>query len=429
MTRRNEVLQRLRSLLASDKYPPGRRLPPERDLADDMDVSRGALRRALAILEGEGLVWRHVGKGTFVGQRPEAPAGVSLVGSNQQNAESVLEVRSILEPAVARLAAERASSTDVARMRSHLAAAKNSGDTETFNLHCDMLHRSIARATHNAILLRLYDALSPIRSLAHAVGTDVELSPAEMTMYWREHADIIDAINGGDAGAAESAMKKHLRHVWDDTPETEWREVSQVEGGSGTAAPALALELALFRPTLLNLVERFGETAFLAVLRDREVEIVDAALPRSRGRISMHPGLGPRPLSSCPAALAILAFQSDDRLDPIIDAAGGTAEDRQRIRRDIKETRRRGFARSDETLGAGIYGLAVPVHLNRGPVRFCVGIFGAKSHMTAHSDESYVEGIIQAVESTVGRLGDILSALQPFLAAGESDSRSDRTNS
>ena len=427
MTRRNEVLQRLRSLLASDKYPPGRRLPPERDLADDMEVSRGALRRALAILEGEGLVWRHVGKGTFVGQRPESPAGASLVGPNQQNAESVLEVRSILEPAVARLAAERASSTDVARMRSHLAAAKNSGDTETFNLHCDMLHRSIARATHNAILLRLYDALSPIRSLAHAVGIDIELTPAEMAMYWREHADIIDAINGGDAGAAESAMKKHLRHVWDDTPETEWREVSQVEGNSA-AAPALALELALFRPTLLALVERFGETAFLAVLRDREVEIVDAALPRSRGRISMHPGLGPRPLGNCAAATAILAFQSDDRLDPIVDAAAGTAEDRQRIRREIKETRRRGFARSDEALGAGIYGLGVPVHLSRGPVRFCIGIFGAKSHMSATADETYVEGITQAIESTVGQLGDVLSALQPYLASGGSESLSDRAN-
>ena len=139
MTRRNEVLERLRSLIASEKYPPGRRLPPERDLAADMAVSRGALRRALAILEGEGLVWRHVGKGTFVGRRPESSAGASLVGPNLQNAESVLEVRSILEPAVARLAAERASSTDFARMRAHLVAAKNSSDTETFNLHCDML--------------------------------------------------------------------------------------------------------------------------------------------------------------------------------------------------------------------------------------------------------------------------------------------------
>jgi len=426
VTRRNEVLQRLRSLLASEKYPPGRRLPPERDLADDMDVSRGALRRALAILEGEGLVWRHVGKGTFVGQRPEAPAGASLVGPNQQNAESVLEVRSILEPAVARLAAERASSTDFARMRSHLAAAKNSRNTETFNLHCDMLHRSIARATHNAILLRLYDALSPIRSLAHAVGTNIELTHSEMAMYWREHADIIDAITGGDAGGAETAMRKHLRHVWDDTPETEWREVSQVEGAA--AARTVALELALFRPTLLSLVERFSETAFLAVLRDRDVEIVDAALPRSRGRISMHPGLGPRPLSACAAARAIFAFQSDDWLNAVVDGAASATEDRQRVWREIRETRRRGFARSDEELGAGIYGLAVPIHLNHGPVRFCIGLFGAKSHMSGLSDEAYVEGITQAIESNVGRLGDILSALGPYLSAGELDSHSGRTN-
>ncbi|MEX0807363.1 MAG: FCD domain-containing protein [Dongiaceae bacterium] len=421
MTRRNEVLQRLRELIAGDNYPPGRRLPPERELAEEMAVSRGALRRALAILEGEGLVWRHVGKGTFTGLRPESAAGPALVGSSLHSAESVLEVRSILEPAVARIAAERASSTDLARMKSHLQAAQNSADTETFNLHCDMLHRSIARATHNAILLRLYDALSPIRALAHAVGEDAELTPAEMASYWREHADIIEAINTGDAGAAETAMKRHIKQVWSDTPDTIWRNPEPSSGNAAAIPPQTALETALFRPTLLELADRFGETAFLAVLRDREIEIVDVMMPRSRSQMSMHPGFGPRPIGSCPSAQAILAFQPATRSDAIIEAVLEDTGDRAALRRDLVSVREAGFARADEVLEAGTYSLAVPVGLDGGAVRFSVGLIGAKGRMLAVPDRIYVDGIKHAIDNTVGRLGDVLSALKPYLAGGDSN--------
>lgn len=413
MTRRNEVLQRLRTLIASDKYPPGRRLPPERDLAAEMAVSRGALRRALAILEGEGLVWRHVGKGTFVGQRPEAPNAAALVGATMQNAESVLEVRSILEPAVARLAAERASSTDVARMKSHLQAALGSADTETFNLHCDMLHRSIARATHNAILLRLYDALSPIRSLAHAVGEHAELTQDEMKHYWREHADIIDAIVSNDGGAAEAAMKRHIRHVWTDTPDTHWRD-GAAETPQAPIPARTALEIALFRPTLLELVEGYAETAYLAMLRDNEIEIVDAVVPRSRGRVSMHPGMGPRPVDKCAAAQAILAFQSPERCDAVFQNAE-IEIDRPAMDALFSEIRRNGYALSDETLGAGTYSVAIPVRLNGGVVRFSIGLFGPKSGMQSVYTKSFADGIQGAIENTVGRLGDVLNALSPYL--------------
>lgn len=389
-------------------------------------VSRGALRRALAILEGEGLVWRHVGKGTFAGRRPESAAGPTLVGSYLHSAESVLEVRSILEPAVARIAAGRASSTDLARMKAHLQAAHNSADTETFNLHCDMLHRSIARATHNAILLRLYDALSPIRSLAHAVGEDVELTPAEMASYWREHADIIEAINSGDAGAAEAAMHRHIKQVWTDTPDTSWRNPAPSGSHATAIPPQTALETALFRPTLLELADRFGETAFLAVLRDREIEIVDVMMPRSRSQMSMHPGFGARSVGNCPSAQAILAFQPAARRDAIVDAALEDARDRTALRRDLEGVRDTGFARADEALEAGTYSLAVPVGLDGGAVRFSIGLIGAKGRMQAVPDQIYVDGIKQAIDNTVGRLGDVLSALKPYLAGGDSSALASR---
>ena len=64
------VLTRLRDFLATAALPDDGRLPPERELAQSLEVGRAALRKALATLQSEGVVWRHVGKGTFTGERP-----------------------------------------------------------------------------------------------------------------------------------------------------------------------------------------------------------------------------------------------------------------------------------------------------------------------------------------------------------------------
>jgi len=72
------ALTQLRAYLAQRELPPEARLPPERELSEILGVSRGELRKALAILEGQGELWRHVGKGTFVGARPVLPSDAGL---------------------------------------------------------------------------------------------------------------------------------------------------------------------------------------------------------------------------------------------------------------------------------------------------------------------------------------------------------------
>jgi DNA-binding GntR family transcriptional regulator len=69
------ALSRLQGLLADRQYPLNGRLPPERSLCRELGVNRGALRKALAVLEAEGQIWRHVGRGTFVGTRPAETVG------------------------------------------------------------------------------------------------------------------------------------------------------------------------------------------------------------------------------------------------------------------------------------------------------------------------------------------------------------------
>src|SRR3982750_4454473 len=82
MSRRERAMAKLSALLESPEYPANSRLPAERDLSVQLDLSRSALREALEVLEAEGKVWRHVGQGTFVGTRPAPePAALSLITS------------------------------------------------------------------------------------------------------------------------------------------------------------------------------------------------------------------------------------------------------------------------------------------------------------------------------------------------------------
>ena len=94
----NFALRQLRNLLDGGSFAPEQRLPPERALASQIGIGRRALRRALEVLEAEGRIWRHQGKGTFVGQRPP-PAQPDWDGmSSRTNPLEVMEARLELEP-------------------------------------------------------------------------------------------------------------------------------------------------------------------------------------------------------------------------------------------------------------------------------------------------------------------------------------------
>ena len=116
MKRSDLAHQKLDDMLRGNGFQPQSRLPPERDLARQLAVSRMALRVGLERLEAEGRIWRHVGQGTFVGARPEMPPKrLSFITANTSPAE-VLEARLAIEPQIARMAALRASGLQISDM-------------------------------------------------------------------------------------------------------------------------------------------------------------------------------------------------------------------------------------------------------------------------------------------------------------------------
>lgn len=212
MTNTTAVLSRLRDLVARRDAAGESRLPPERDLAASLKISRGTLRRALDLLEAEGVLWRHVGQGTFIGNRPATPRPGPV--TRFTNPDEVMEARLMLEPRLAAMAAFRASAEDVARMDYCLRKSEAAATTATFELWDSRLHRAIAEAARNRMLLALFDHLNAVRDedlwgrLKKAT-----VNRSRKTGYMSQHRQLVDAIRKRDAAASERIMQAHLDGV------------------------------------------------------------------------------------------------------------------------------------------------------------------------------------------------------------------------
>lgn len=211
------ALRQMRALLDERSEPDGdRRLPPERTLAVQLGVGRRTLRRALEVLEAEGHIWRQQGKGTFVGPRP-LRGEVSLVElSSRTNPLEVIEARLEIEPALARLAALRASNGDIERLK-HLAEKTEfmaDGDADSRELWDGAFHRAIAEAAGNSLLFAFVDVVDRIRQdPTWRRLRERARAPASQRGYVAQHHRVVAAIAARDAGGAETAMRDHLEAV------------------------------------------------------------------------------------------------------------------------------------------------------------------------------------------------------------------------
>ncbi len=217
MTNRcDRALRKLTALLQGPEYPANSRFPPERDLVVQLQVSRSALREALDVLEAEGRIWRHVGRGTFVGRRPHAePLDLSLITKRTSPSE-VLEARLLVEPQLARLAATRASEGEIAEMQHLLEKSEAARDAKTWELWDGRLHRVVAEAAHNTLLLMVFDAFNAMRKEAKwSALRQAALTSERHAAYCRHHRDYVRAIADRDPGRAEAIMRRHIEAVRD----------------------------------------------------------------------------------------------------------------------------------------------------------------------------------------------------------------------
>jgi DNA-binding FadR family transcriptional regulator len=228
------ALRQLRGLL--DALPEGAdtQLPPERSLSQQIGVGRRALRRALEVLEAEGRLWRQQGKGTFVGPRPQYTEMSLEALSSGTNPLEIMEARLEIEPALARLAALRASNGDVERLK-HLAnktASSADGDMDSRELWDGAFHRAIAEAAGNSLLFVFFDIMNRIRQdpTWRQLREQARSRPSQRN-YVNQHSRVIEAIAARDGGAAEQAMREHLETVRESLLRTMTRSAVQQDNG------------------------------------------------------------------------------------------------------------------------------------------------------------------------------------------------------
>ncbi|HEX2552296.1 MAG TPA: FCD domain-containing protein [Microvirga sp.] len=208
------VLMQLRAYLAQAQLPENGRLPPERELAAELGVSRAELRKALATLAAEGRLWRHVGKGTFLGNRPlDATTDVTAMVRRTNPAE-VVKARLALEPEIARLAALNATPGQIMQMRDCLARSREAETWRQYEMWDNHFHRAIGEATQNSLLLGLLDTLSAVRrAVSWGRLRGEHLRPAADHHSFAAHEAIVAAIEERDMSGAAAAMRLHLLSV------------------------------------------------------------------------------------------------------------------------------------------------------------------------------------------------------------------------
>ncbi len=205
---------RLRAYLAENQFELNSRLPSERVLSTELGMSRTLLRKSLANLEAEGQIWRHVGRGTFVGSRPVETASDVAYVSSRTTPRELMEARMLIEPGLVRLAAIHATEADIREINKCIRKTKSAQDWRIYETWDNNLHRALALAAHNTPLMSLFDTLNMVRrSVAWARSRRVPLARKMDHHSFSEHDKILEAVANRDPVAAETAMRNHLESV------------------------------------------------------------------------------------------------------------------------------------------------------------------------------------------------------------------------
>jgi DNA-binding FadR family transcriptional regulator len=215
--RSREGAQRIREYILAGPMDgslgPGGRLPTERELARRFGTPRNAVRRTLALLEAEGAITRHVGRGTFLaGSAGEDEIQAASVAHTSPG--ELMEARLRLEPALAELIVTNATPADFERMEACLERAEKAATLDEFELWDAALHEAFAEATHNRFVVRVLAMVTAVRQQAEWGKLKDRIVTSERRIrYQQEHREIVRALKARDADRARAGILTHLQHA------------------------------------------------------------------------------------------------------------------------------------------------------------------------------------------------------------------------
>ncbi|MCO5316087.1 MAG: FadR family transcriptional regulator [Solirubrobacterales bacterium] len=204
----------LEKLIRDGSIPHQERLPSERELAARLGVSRTSLRASLRELELKGMVDRRPGRGTVVLNPAETGVGPSMLsklGRPERDMREVMDLRIVIEPPIAALAAGRATARDIRELHRIVAEMETGGTDRAPELDINF-HRQIARSTHNPLLSQLVEFASGWIDETRPPGG---FSEQRLARSIEAHRRIVAAIESRDAEASRQAMADHIKRVWE----------------------------------------------------------------------------------------------------------------------------------------------------------------------------------------------------------------------
>ncbi len=209
-------LVQLRAYIAQGEFDLNDRLPPERILSEELGIARSELRKAFAVLESEGTIWRHVGRGTFVGSGNSTGSSFQSMGAiaKRTSPQEVMHARLVLEPQLAREAAVSATADDVEQLQESCIQARQATSWRQYETLDNQFHNLISEATKNTPLIALYEQLNALRRTIvwGRLRRRFEQPPVNHHSF-AEHEAILEAVQNRDTAAAENSMKIHLLSV------------------------------------------------------------------------------------------------------------------------------------------------------------------------------------------------------------------------
>lgn len=208
------VARQLQEMIYSGGLQPGDQLPPERKLASSLNVSRTAVREALATLAGAGLV-ELSGQGAVIrqqGLQHVADAFATLVVAERTGVLHLLETRLIIETQAVQLAAERRRGADLDRLSLHayevedaVAEGRDATDPDTD------FHQQLVRCAHNPILEKVFRVLEDaMRHLYGGMRSEMLSQPRLAEPFLREHRGIVEELRQGHGDAASRLVRSHI---------------------------------------------------------------------------------------------------------------------------------------------------------------------------------------------------------------------------
>jgi len=214
------VVEQIETMIVESILKEGRKLPSERDLAEALGVSRPKLREALQTLEARGLVHVRHGEGTFIANltgRAMSPALLSLYTRHGEAFYDYLEYRREQEAFAARLAAERATASDKARLKqiiTEMQTAWENEDSEASQEADIHLHTAIVDASQNTTLMHMMASVYDLtRQGVFYNRAYLRTMDGSGEALLQQHKNIVDAILDGDPARADHAARMHMDFV------------------------------------------------------------------------------------------------------------------------------------------------------------------------------------------------------------------------